>query len=129
MKTRTYIIVFCIMLLLNTACQKDVLDTPFITIKTPNANQIFGNNAPINVVASIDVPNAKVVSHQVTARFANKNLLYTSNGGTCIGENLVQIDQTFINTMDKNANMTLEITATLDNGSTITKSLPFKITE
>ena len=109
-------------------CKEKELDSPYITILTPVANQVFQDKDSIRVEARIEPKNTSVVNSIITIKDKKGHVLAQSNLG-CACENLpvITLKKALIYPVKQNQDVTLEICADLQNGVRICETRPFVI--
>jgi hypothetical protein len=111
-------------------CKEKTLDSPYITILTPVANQVFQDKDSIRITAEIQPNNTSVTYSSIAIKDDKGHMLAFSNRGcACAGQSVVKLDHSILYAVKKKQEVTLEVCANLENGQTICETIPFVITK
>jgi hypothetical protein len=108
------------------ACKEKEVDSKFITVNSPNANQVINDKDSVIVEAVIKPEKTTVNRYTVTVKNKHNKVLFTSNKGCeCKATSEVKIRESFLYDIDKTSDVFLEIVAVLDDNSETREKVPF----
>ncbi len=116
-----------------TSCQKEAIDTSGnIAFTAPEAGATFKNLEEIPINAVINTTDGFILSYQTTVRFNNGSLVSESRRTECSKDEVVSsvaVNDSYLNDLDRNSRMYVEICADLSDGTTVCDTRDFRIEE
>jgi hypothetical protein len=108
------------------ACKEKEVDSKFITINSPKANQVINDKDSVIIEAVIKPEKTTVNRYSVTVKNKHNKVLFTSNKSCdCKALSEVKIRESFLYDIDKTSDVFLEINAVFDNNSETREKVPF----
>lgn len=108
------------------ACKEKEVDSKFIAVSSPKANQAISDKDSVIIEAVIKPEKTTVNRYTVTVKNKHNKVLFISNRGCdCKSLSEVKIRESFLYDIDKTSDVYVEITAVLDNNSETREKVPF----
>lgn len=108
------------------ACKENEVDSKFITVISPKANQVINDKDSVIIEAVIKPEKTSVTSYSVSVKNKHNKALFTSiNGCDCKSLNEVKIRKSFLYDIDKTSDVFLEINAVLSDNRETREKIPF----
>ncbi|MCF0070970.1 hypothetical protein LZD49_10840 [Dyadobacter sp. CY261] len=126
MKTRYCVVIGVAAAFTIAACKEKEVDSKFITVSSPKANQVINDRDSVIIEAVIKPEKTTVNRYTVTVKNKHDKTLFTSNRGCdCKSLSEVKLRESFFYDIDKTSDVFLEITAVLDDNSETREKVPF----
>lgn len=106
------------------------LDSEFITVSSPKARQVINDKDSVDIDFVVKPQDASVSSILITVTNKyGKTIFSSQHGCDCKSLNEVIVHKAFLYDVAKTTDMSVLITAVLDNGTELNEKVPFILHE